>query len=78
MKNSFFFSFFSLGYLKLHDGGFYRGNFHEGHIEGKGTFTYGNGDLYHGWFSGGKKAGKGTFTWSNGNIYKGMLIFNFF
>lgn len=49
------------------------GNFHGGHIDGKGELYFNSGDYYIGEFKGDKKEGRGLYQWSgkDSNTYEG-------
>ena len=49
----------------------YVGEWVNGKIEGKGTYTFSNGDKYVGEWVNGKIEGKGTYTFANGDNYVG-------
>lgn len=49
----------------------YEGEYRDGQMNGKGTFTGANGNRYEGDFVDGKQTGKGTQTWANGDRYEG-------
>ena len=52
----------------------YVGNFLNGKMHGKGTFTYTDGATYFGDFKNGKEFGEGTFIcWAHGAKYEGAF-----
>ena len=53
----------------------YVGNFLNGKMHGKGTFTYADGATYFGDFKDGEESGKGTFIcWQHGSKYVGDFL----
>ena len=57
------------------DGTTYVGNFVNGKMHGKGTFTYSDGATYFGDFKDGEESGKGTFIcWQHGSKYVGDFL----
>ena len=53
----------------------YVGDFLNGRMHGKGTFTYSDGAPYFGDFKNGKESGKGTFIcWQHGAKYVGDFL----
>src|SRR5882672_7783115 len=50
------------------------GNFRNGKLNGKGTYTFANGNRYQGDFLDGNFHGKGIFTLPSGNRYEGDFV----
>ena len=50
----------------------YVGEYKDGQMHGKGTFTFVDGSSYVGEHKDGNWHGKGTFTWANGTVESGI------
>ncbi len=57
----------------LPDGGRYRGELHDGLLQGKGRIDYPNGAYYQGDFERGLFAGSGEWRGSKGEVYRGQF-----
>jgi hypothetical protein len=56
-----------IGEVTFNNGDRFSGEFKNGRINGKGTWTSGtSGNTYTGSWSNGKRAGEGTYSWSHG------------
>ena len=55
-----------------HGGEEYEGEWVEGVIQGKGTYTFAGGAQYKGEWAAAKMQGKGTYQWPGGAIYQGQ------
>ena len=49
----------------------YEGEYRDGNLHGRGTFTWPDGDRYEGEWRDGKTHGHGTYTWPSGTRYEG-------
>ena len=59
--------------LSFSDGSKYRGDLHNGKMEGKGYIQWPDGSSYKGDFKENRMDGLGILTWSNGDIYSGTF-----
>lgn len=59
--------------LSFSDGSKYRGDLHNGKMEGKGYIQWPDGSSYKGDFTENRMDGRGILTWSNGDIYSGTF-----
>ena len=53
-------------------GDVYDGNFRNGAMHGKGTYTWADGTKYEGDWEDDKRHGKGTWTWASGKVEVGQ------
>jgi hypothetical protein len=62
------------GVIAYANGGYYKGEMHDGKREGEGVYLYPDYGIYTGQWKDGKKDGLGTYQWPNGNIYQGEWL----